>query len=245
MAITADKSYSLSWGDYISMDRDTYALKKEIIDFRDHAFDIKTTRLCHSLESLVNRVTLIIYKLRANSFLSKDEPSILLVNYMNHRIETIRNEAYSWDGGGRPKAYTSTALYMRNGCIHDCSDLALKGILLSSHIKDKKTEKFLFVDPEKEYNAKHYKTKSFTADKTNSSSSDSSSDCSQTDGFISAFSSSFSEPSNNSSFHACSDTDHDSYVFDMHVHLPDISDCGPGGDLTPNPYDPCPDISHH
>lgn len=167
MAIISDKTYRITWGDYFSMDRNTYSLKEKIIALRDHGLEIKTDCLSSALDRLKDSISWLNICAKQNPTLSQDQATSNLLKVLYNKVDQ----------------------YYRNAQHQEW--LADEGKCSSC-------------------DGGNYDLSSYAA-------------------------------SSSSGMVACSD----SYVFDMHVHIPDISDCGPNGDLSPNPYDPCPEVSHH
>lgn len=169
MAIISDKTYRITWGDYFSMDRNTYSLKEKIIALRDHGLEIKTDCMSSALGSLKDSISWLNNNVKQNPTLSQDQATSNLLKTMYKKVDGLYRYSLDqeWRADEGKPSYSSNA---RDGGNYDLSSYAA---------------------------------------------------------------------SSSSGMVACAD----SYVFDVHVHIPDISDCGPHGDMFPNPYDPCPEVS--
>lgn len=169
MAIISDKTYRITWGDYFSLDRETYSLKERIIKVRDHGLEKKADCASRALSSILGDIQWLTLNVKQNPTLSQDQATSNLLKTMYKKVDGFYRYLLDqeWRADEGKPSYSSNSI---DGGNYDLSAYAA---------------------------------------------------------------------SSSSVMVACSD----SYVFDVHVHIPDISDCGPHGDMFPNPYDPCPEVS--
>lgn len=93
MAIIADKTYSLTWGNYFSMDRDTYSLKEKIVALRDHGLEIKTDRLSISLSGLKDSIIWLNNNVKQNPTLSQDQATSSLLKTLYNKVDQLYRHA--------------------------------------------------------------------------------------------------------------------------------------------------------
>lgn len=93
MAIIADKSYSLTWGDYLWMDRETYSLKERVIAIRDHGLEKKADCASSALSSLLGDIQWLTLNVKQNATLSKDQPTSKLLKDLYNRIDQFYRNA--------------------------------------------------------------------------------------------------------------------------------------------------------
>lgn len=89
MALISDSTYRMTWGDFFSMDGETYALKQKIIQIRDHGLEKKLDHPLDTFRCLRIDVKWLIRDVSENPILSKCPETSKVLIALKNKVDSL------------------------------------------------------------------------------------------------------------------------------------------------------------